>query len=133
MRYYVRQIGMGSVGRFGCLLGWLIALLPSLCIAGLFVVVVQRVHDALARVQPVNVTVLGQQIVHLDFLDLLQLQPLNAGITPWAQAPLMTFVAMTFVLTILGAALWMMMLLLVGLGYNLIARLGFGLELELKS
>ncbi len=133
MRYYVRQIGLGSVGRFGCLLGWLVALLPSLCIAGLLVVVLQRVHDALAQVQPVTVTLLGQQLLRLDFLDLLHLQPLNASITPWAQSPLMTFVAITFVFTLIGAALWMITLLLVGLGYNLIARLGFGLELELKS
>ncbi len=133
MRYYVRRIGLESVGRFGCFLGWLVALLPSLCMAGLAVVILQRVHDALAQVQPVNVNVLGQQLVHLDFLDLLHLQPLNAAISPWAQDPVTTFIAITFVLTLVGAAFWLVILLLLGLGYNLIARLGLGVELELKS
>ncbi len=133
MRYYVRRIGLGSVGRFGCFLGWLVALLPSLCMAGLAVVVLQRVHDALSQIQPVNVTVLGEQVVHLDFLDLLHLQPIDAAIAPWAQDPVMTFIAITFALTLIGAAVWLIILLLLGLGYNLIARLGLGVELELKS
>lgn len=133
MRYYVRGIGLQSMARLGCFLGWLVALIPSLCLGGGLVLVVDRVHAALAQVQPVTITVLGQQLLRLDFLELLQLQSLNATLTPWAQAPVMTFIAVTFVLTLAGALICTATLLLVGLLYNLIARAGLGLELDMKS
>lgn len=133
MRYYLRRVGLQSMARLGCFLGWLIALLPALLSAGLVVLVLQRVHEALVQIKPFSVTFFGQELLRVDLLQLLQLQPLDRLLQPWAENPVSTFLSFTLLLMLIGGALWMATVLLVGLVYNLIARFGWGLVLELKE
>lgn len=133
MRYYLRRVGLQSMARLGFFLGWLIALLPSLFSAGLAVLVLQRVHTTLVQIKPFTVNLFGQELLRLDFLQLLQLQPLDRVLQPWADNPVSTFLSFTLLLMLIGGALWMVTVLLVGLVYNLLARFGWGLVLELKE
>lgn len=132
MQYYMRRVSLGSVGRLGCFLGWLAVLPPSLLLAWLVVFMAQSVHQAFAQIKPLNMSLLGQQVLHLDFLQLLQLQALAEMAATLAQNPVLTFVSIAFLAVLIGGLLWMLIALMIGLVYNLIASAGWGLALELE-
>jgi hypothetical protein len=131
MQYTIRRIDLPSVGRVGCIVGWLVAFLPALCLAGLGVFILQSVNQAFEQVKPLTLSVLGQEVLRIDFLNVLQLQPLAQAIQPWAQNSMFTFVVLTVLLLLVGGILWMLTGLLVSVIYNLIARLGWGLTVDL--
>ncbi len=133
MPYYVRRVSLGSVGRLGCFLGWLAVLPPSLVLAWLVVLVVQAVHQALGQIKPLSASVLGQQVLHLDFLQLFQLQTLAETAATLAQNPVLTFVSIAFLSVLIGGLFVMFIALMVGLVYNVIAGAGWGLALELEQ
>ncbi|KPV53743.1 hypothetical protein SE17_07835 [Kouleothrix aurantiaca] len=66
MRYMIRRISVTSALRNALLLGWLVALLPALCLAGVAVQALRRVSAALGQIQAFNIEVLGQRIATID-------------------------------------------------------------------
>ncbi len=133
MRYYLRRVRLQSMARLGFFLGWLVAFLPALLSAGLVVFVLLQVHEVFGQIKPFTVNAFGQDLLRLDLLQILQLQPLDRALQPWALNPVSTFLSIAIVLMLIGGALVMLTVLLVGLVYNLIARFGLGLEMELRE
>src|SRR5690242_7945664 len=123
MRYSVRRIGIGSALRMSLLLGWLVALCPAICVAGLAVQALRALGRALAQVQTLDITVLGQKIATVDPLALLQLRGAADTINRLTAGLLATFLLFALVLLIVGGAMFVVAGLLVSLGYNLIAPL----------
>ena len=132
MRYSVRRIGFGSALRMSLLLGWAVALCPALCIAGLAVQALRTLSRALAQVQTLDITVLGQKIATVDLLALLQLRSAAASIDRLTAGLLGTFLLLTLALLLVGGVMFVAVGLLVSLVYNLIAPLAGGLEVELQ-
>ena len=131
MQYTIRRIDLPSAVRVGCIVGWLVAFLPAVCLAGLGVFIVQGVNQAFEQVKPLTLSILGQEVLRIDLLNVLQLQPLAQAIHPWAQNSMFTFVVLTGLALLLGSILWMLTGLMVCVIYNLIARLGWGLGMDL--
>jgi len=131
MRYSIRRIGLGSALRMSLILGWLVALCPAMCLAGLAVQILRILGRALAQVQTLDITLLGQHIATVDPLALLQLRSAADSIDRLTAGVLGTFLLFTLVLLILGGAMFVVVGLLVSLGYNLIAPIAGGLEVEL--
>jgi hypothetical protein len=115
------------------ILGWLVALCPAMCLAGLAVQLLRILGRALAQVQTLDITVLGQQIATVDPLALLQLRSAADSIDRLTAGALGTFLLITLVLLIVGGAMFVVVGLLVSLGYNAIAPLAGGLEVELQG
>ena len=132
MRYSIRRIGLGSALRMSLLLGWLVALCPALCLAGLAVQLLRILGRALAQVQTLDITVLGQKIATIDPLALLQLRGTADSIDRLTAGALGTFLLFALVLLIVGGVMFVVVGLLVSLAYNLIAPLAGGLEVELE-
>ena len=132
MRYSIRRIGFGSALRMSLLLGWAVALCPALCIAGLAVQALRTLSRALAQVQTLDITVLGQKIATIDLLALLQLRSTAASIDRLTAGLLGTFLLLTLALLLVGGVMFVAVGLLVSLVYNLIAPLAGGLEVELQ-
>jgi hypothetical protein len=114
------------------ILGWLVALCPALCLAGATVQILRALSRALAQVQTLDITVLGQRIATVDPLALLQLRATADSIDRLTAGALGTFLLLTLVLLVVGGAMFVVVGLLVSLGYNLIAPLAGGLEVELQ-
>jgi hypothetical protein len=131
MRYTIRRIELKSIARLGCFLGWVIALFPAMLTAGLVAFVIDKVYAAFLQIKPFSLSLLGQEVLRVDLLNVLQLQPLQHALQPWAQNVWLTFGVVTLVLAVAGGAIWFIGGLLAGMFYNLIARLGLGLTLEL--
>ena len=133
MRYTVRRIGLTSVARLGCLLSGLAAFPPALCSAGFTVAAIQRIHGALQQIEPLTLTLLGQELVRIDLLDALRLAPVANRVAELAQGPFLTFRSLTLILVLTGAALATLSTLLIAVAYNLLARAGWGLAVELRD
>ena len=132
MRYSIRRIGLGSVLRMSLLLGWSVALCLALCMAGLAVQVLRTLSSALAQVQTLDITVLGQNIATVDPLALLQLRSAANTVDRLTAGLLGTFLLLTLVLLLVGGVMFVAVGLLASLVYNLLAPLAGGLEVELQ-
>jgi len=133
VRYTVRRIGLTSVARLGCLLSGLAAFPPAVCVAGFTVAALQRIHAALQQIEPLTLTLLGQELVRIDLLDALRLQPVVGRIAELAQAPFLTLRSLTLILVLTGAVLTTLSAVLIAAAYNLFARAGWGLAVELSE
>jgi hypothetical protein len=131
MRYTIRRIAPGTALRVGCALGWLVALCPALGLAWLAAQLIQRLSQALAQIEPLEIALLGQPIARIDLLEILRLSTVAQVLDRLAANLPMTFLMIAFVLMLLGAAALAVAVLLFSVGYNLLARLGGGLEVEL--
>jgi len=133
VRYTVRRIGLTSVARLGCLLSGLAAFPPAACVAGFTVAALQRIHAALEQIEPLTLTLLGQELVRIDLLDALRLQPVAIRVAELAQGPLLTFRSLTLILVLSGAVLTTLSAVLIAAAYNLFAQAGWGLAVELSE
>ncbi len=132
MRYTIRRIGLGSALRMSLLLGWAVALCPALCLAGLAVQLLRTLSRALAQVQTLDITVLGQNIATVDPLALLQLRSAADAVNRLTAGLLGTFLLLTLALLLIGGLMFVAVGLLASLAYNLLAPLVGGLEVELQ-
>lgn len=133
MRYTIRHISIGSALRSALLLGWLVALCPALCLAGVAVQVLQRVSAALGQIQAFDISVLGQRIATIDLVALLGLSTAAQTTAQLSNRIGVTFLLFALVLTLVGAAVLAGMALLASVGYNLLARIAGGIEVELHE
>jgi hypothetical protein len=132
MHYSIRRIGLGSALRMSLLLGWAVVLCPALCLAGLAVQALRALGRALAQVQTLDISVLGQTIATVDPLALLQLRSTADSIDRLNAGVLGTFLLLTLALLVVGGAMFVAVGLLVSLIYNLLAPLAGGLDVELE-
>jgi len=133
MRYTIRRIAPGSALRVGCTVGWLVALCPALCLAVAAVQVLQRVNQAFTRIEPLDITVLGQPVARIDFLEILRLSDAARAVGRLVATVPATLIILTLLLTLLGAVVLAAAMLLFSAGYNLLATIGGGLEVELQE
>ncbi len=133
MQYRICHISYGSAIKTSLLLGWLVSLLPALCLAGIGVRALEQVNSTIAQIQPYEITVLGQQIARFDALQELQLADTAQTVQQLTANPTATFLRWTLILTLVGAALVLAATLLFCLGYNIIAALGGGLAVEVED
>jgi hypothetical protein len=133
MRYSIRRIGIGSTLRVSLMLGWLVALCPAICLAGLAVQLLRSIRRALAQVEPFDINVLGQTVATIDPIGLLKLSGAAEAVGRLTASLPITFGALALLLTIVGAAVFLVVGLLFALGYNLLAPATGGLEVELRN
>lgn len=131
MRYSIRRISLFSALRLGCALGWLIALVPAIVLAGLLAFALDRIARLFAQIQPITLTVLGQEILRLDLLSRLGLQGTANTVSQLTANPLVTFILLSLLLLVFGGMLVALTFLLGSAGYNLLAWAGGGLEMDL--
>jgi hypothetical protein len=142
VRYQICRISPRSALRVGCALGWLVALPLALIVAWLAVRLVERVSDTLrglkeaeVRLPSFELPVVGQVdlgSVPVDVASPLGLDSAAQSASDLAAQLPLVFAGVTLVTMLAGAAVFALGLLLFSLGYNLIARAGAGLEVELE-
>ena len=133
MRYKIRRIAPGSALRVGCAVGWLVALCPALCLTVVAIQALQRINQAFQRIEPLDISVLGQSIARIDFLEILRLNGAAQIVSQLTGSLLLTFLLLLLLLTLAGAAVLAAVSLLFSGGYNILASAGGGLEVELQE
>lgn len=133
MHYRICHISYSSAIKTSLLLGWLVSLLPALCLAGVAMRALEQVNSTVAQIQPYEITVLGQRLARFDALQELQLADTAHAVQQLTANPTATFARWTLILTLAGAALVLAATLLFCAGYNIIAALGGGLAVEIED
>jgi hypothetical protein len=133
MKVAIHRVGLASLGKMGCLLGAVAAFLPSLLcgVAGL----------ALARLalrwleswQEWSLSLLGQELARINLVQLLGLaRVLELLQTLTAVSGCVLLLAVLILALVTGVVL-AVIIVLVGLAYNLVAAATGGVVVELKS
>lgn len=133
-RYAVRKIHMLPLAKFGCLLGGLAMLLPGIICAFTGVQIVSALRILLNQWQSSEMDLLGLGApVKFDFINLLGLGTIQTLLARLDDQQIMVAL-LIILLSILGGGLLVgLIILLVGWGYNLLAALTGGLEVDLRE
>jgi hypothetical protein len=133
MRVAIRHISLVSLGRFGCVLGSVIALLPSLMCGLVALGSARLARDWLESWEDLTITLLGQEVVRVDLVQVLGLGRLLEAlwIVDAASVPLAALVILGLAL-ILGALL-AAIVMLGGLTYNLLSHATGGLVVDMAA
>jgi hypothetical protein len=131
-RYQVRSLGLGSILKFGCLLGSLFSVVPAaLCSFGTLSLAA-ALRRLLESWEEGGISILGQRIP-IDLLDLLRLEPALRVLQRIDDLSVPTLVMLIGVGSLLGGTLVALVFWILGLAYNVLAALTGGLSLELHE
>jgi hypothetical protein len=133
MRVRIRRIPLGSLARFGCLLGAVAALLPGLLLLLVGLGLASWLRNWLEGWQQVTISMMGLQIPLFDPVQLLGLQPLLARLQELTAVWWLVLILGVLVLALLSGVLLAVISALVGLVYNLVAAASGGLLVELST
>lgn len=133
MKVAIQHISLASLGKMGCLLGTVAAFLPSLLCGLLGLGLSRLLLQWLQSWQELTISLLGQELARFDLVQFLGLdQVLNTlQILTTASGWVLLLVAL---LLALGAGLLLaLIIVLVGLAYNLLAAGTGGLVVEMRA
>jgi hypothetical protein len=133
MKVAIRRVSLASLGRLGCLLGVVAAFLPSLLcgLAGLGLT--SLIRRWLEAWEKVTVTLLGKEVASFDLVQLLGLEKLLDLLQVLASASGPLVFLTVLVLALISGALLAVIVILVGLAYNLLATASGGLVVEMAA
>ncbi len=133
MDYTIRRISLRSALRVGLVLGWLVALILALPVALLATVALEALASLFASVQPYELSFLGQTVATLDLIDLAGLRPFAEWLAGLADLGGALFWLLLALITIGGALLVMVGIVLGCLLYNVLAGVTGGLQVQVEQ
>ncbi|MGD9405127.1 MAG: hypothetical protein PVH95_08255 [Anaerolineae bacterium] len=133
MKVAIERLNLASLGKMGCLLGAVAAILPSLLCGILGVAMAALASRWLESWQDLTIAFLGREIARFDLVSLLHLE----GVLEFLQA-LATASVPGVLLGLLGMALasglfLAVIIMLTGLAYNLLASVTGGVVVEMSA
>lgn len=133
MKVAVRRISLAPLSKFGCILGMVAALLPSLLCGLLGLGLASLLKRWLENWQEMTISVLGNEIARLDLVQLLGLDRLLGLLQTLGTASLPVLFLTVLALALVSGFLLAVMVTLVGLVYNLLAAATGGLVVEIAT
>lgn len=132
MKYRLRGISTFSIARFGCLLGWVVTIIPSLACGLVAWRVVVTARTWLEDWERIDLNLLGFDYT-FDLIELLQLENLLVALQTVEGRALPLLVALVVAVSVLGGGVIAFTLVGLGWGYNLLAWLTGGVVVELQE
>ncbi len=133
-RYAVQKISTLPLAKFGCTLGGLAMLVPGLICAVTGVQLVAVLRTLLDNWQAVQTELLGLEVpVEFDLITLLGLETAQTLITRLDDQSLLLALLIVLISVIGGGLVVALIILLLGWGYNLLAAVSGGLEVQLRD
>jgi hypothetical protein len=133
MKVAIQRVSLGSLGKMGCLLGAVAALLPSLLCGLLGLGLARMVLGWLESWQDLTISLLGQEIARFDMVQFLGLDLLLDALQSLATLSLPVLLLVVLVLALMAGLVLALIVILVGLAYNLVAAGTGGLVVEMKQ
>jgi hypothetical protein len=131
-RYRIKRVGLGSLSRFGCLLGAVVSFVPSLLLGCAGMAVLGGLLRLLESWERAEIRLLGQAIP-IDVIALLNLESILRGLRMLDSLSWALFFLLVVLASGLGGLLFLVVGDLAGWIYNLVAGLSGGLEVELTK
>ena len=133
VRVALLRFSLGSLGKFGCLLGAVAAILPSLLCGFLGLTSAGMLLGWLESWQDVSLSLLGSEVVRLDIIQFLNLDGLVKLLTVLASASGAALFLLVLALALVSGIVVAVMVILLGLVYNLVASATGGITVELST
>ena len=133
MKVAIQRVSLGSLGKMGCLLGAVAALLPSLLCGLLGLGLARMVLGWLEGWQDLTISFLGQEIARFDMVQFLGLDLLLDALQSLAAVSLPVLLLVVLVLALAAGLVLALIVILVGLAYNLVAAGTGGLVVEMEQ
>jgi len=133
MKVAIKRVSLRSLGKMGCLLGIVAAFLPSLFCGLLALGLALAVGGWLESWQEVPISLLGQEIIRLDFVHLLGLERVLDVLQTLASASGAVLLLVVLSLALLSGLFLAIVTALVGLAYNLLSTMTGGIVVEMAA
>jgi len=133
MKMAIRRVHLASLSKFGCLLGAVVAFVPSLLCGLIALGLAALLRHWLEAWQEVTISLLGQEVARLDLVQLLELRKVLAVAQGVTSASLPVLFLVVLGLALAGGVLLAVLGLLAGLCYNLLASATGGLVVEMAA
>lgn len=131
--FRVARIAYSSLAKFGCLLGGVLAFLPSLLCGLTAFAAVRGLRAWIESWRALNISVLGNTLTTIDLVELLKLGPALERLRVLDSAGPLGLIGTTVSLALLGGLFVAALTVLGGVAYNLVAWLTGGVTLELEG
>jgi len=131
MKYRLEHISTLSIARFGCLLGWVVTVIPSLACGRVAWRLAAGARAWLEGLRQITFNVLGAEF-SFELIQILHLEQVLAALRAIEADTLPLLVILVIGVGILGGGLIAVTLVVLGWGYNLLAWLTGGVEVDLQ-
>jgi hypothetical protein len=129
----IRRVNLRSMGKHGCLLGTVLAALPSLVCGLVLVLGAYLAQRWIEGWQVQHISVLGQELARIDLVRALGLERLMETLHQVSTAsPFVVLMAVVW-LALLSGLLAAALVMLAGLAYNGLASLTGGIIVEVST
>jgi hypothetical protein len=133
MKVAIQRINLPSLGKMGCLLGAVAAFLPSLLCGLLGVGLAGVVLEWLGGWQDLTITVLGQELAIFDLVQFFGLEELLGYLEGLTAVSGWVFLLAALLVALVAGAVLAVIIILVGIAYNLLAAATGGLVVEMDT
>ena len=133
MKVAIRRVGLVSLGKFGCLLGVVAACVPSLLCGLVGVGLADLLRRLLEGWEEVTITLLGRALPSIDLVEMLGLQQVMEILRVLGTASAPVLVLAVLAMALISGAVLAVIIMLVGLVYNLLAAGTGGLVVEMNA
>ena len=131
MKYRLEHISTLSIARFGCLLGWVVTVIPSLACGLVAWRLAAAARAWLEGLRQITFNVLGAEF-SFELIQILHLEQVLAALRAIEADTLPLLVILVIGVGILGGGLIAVTLVVLGWGYNLLAWLTGGVVVDLQ-
>jgi hypothetical protein len=133
MKVAIQRINLPSLGKMGCLLGAVAAFLPSLLCGLLVIVLAGVILEWLGGWQDLTISFLGQELASFDLVQFFGLEELTGYLQGLTAVSVWVLLLAALVMALSAGAVLAVIIILVGLVYNLLAAATGGLVVEMDT
>jgi hypothetical protein len=133
MKVAIQRINLPSLGKMGCLLGAVAAFLPSLLCGLLSLGLASLVLQWLEGWQDLTISFHGQELARFDLVQFFGLEKVLEYLQGLTAASAWMFLLAALLMALVAGAVLAVIIILVGLAYNLLAAATGGLVVEMDA
>ena len=133
MKVAIERLNLASLGRMGCLLGVVVAFLPSLLCGLLAFALAATAGGWLESWQDLTISFLGQEIARFDLIQFFGLDEVLAFLQTLAAVSVPVMLIVILGMALVAGIVLAAIIMLTGLAYNLLASTTGGVVVEMST
>ena len=133
MKVAIERLNLASLGRMGCLLGVVVAFLPSLLCGLVGFALAATAGGWLESWQDLTISFLGQEIARFDLIQFFGLDGVLEFLQALAAASVPVMLIVILVMALVAGIVLAAIIMLTGLAYNLLASATGGVVVEMSA
>ena len=133
MKVAIERLNLASLGRMGCLLGVVVAFLPSLLCGLLGFAVAAMAGGWLESWQDLTISFWGQELARFDLIQFFGLDEVLAFLQTLSAVSVPVMLIVILGMALVSGIVLAVIIMLTGLAYNLLASTTGGVVVEMSA